>query len=168
MQEEKKISIPLIIGGLVLVIIVGAGGILIAVNQANSANNATTGQQIESIPNVADTIGTTTTTTPPVAVNTTYKNGTYTASGSYISPGGDQSIDVNLTIANDTITAVTVTPRASDEESARYQSKFASGISSAVVGKKLSATSVGRVNGSSLTGTGFNSALARIKSQAQA
>lgn len=167
MQEEKKISIPLIIGGLVLVIIVGAGGILIAINQISPSTNNTATTPTTVVPTTIASTPTTTTTTP-TTTTATYKDGTYTSTGSYMSPAGDESIGVSVTIVNDTITAVKVTPEATDEESARYQSRFASGISAAIVGKKLSATSVGRVNGSSLTGTGFNSALARIKSQAQA
>lgn len=169
MEEEKKISIPLIVGGLVLVIIIGAGGILISLNQSSSTNNTTTGQDLNNNTNTTTppTTTTPTPTTPPTTTTATYKDGTYESSGSYMSPAGDEDIDVSVTVANDVVTAVRVTPQATDSESQRYQGKFADGISSLVVGKKLSEVSINKVNGSSLTGTGFNSALARIKTQAR-
>jgi len=163
-NEEKKVSIPLVVGGVAIIVVVAAGGIFISLNQNNT--NTTNGTQLESIPGKNDTVGNVSETTTPTSTTLTYKDGTYTANGSYISPAGDETIDVKITLANDTITAVTVTPLATDSESQRYEGKFADGISAVVVGKKLNTVSVGKVNGSSLTGTGFNSALARIKNQA--
>jgi uncharacterized protein with FMN-binding domain len=95
-----------------------------------------------------------------------YTDGTYTAQASYQTPSGTESISVELTIAGDTVTAVTVSGSATDHESAEFQSRFASGISKEVVGKDLSSLSVSRVSGSSLTSNGFNAALDDIRSQA--
>lgn len=175
-SEEKKVSIPMVVGGVAIIVVVAAGGIFISLNQNannNSTGSTTSGQQLESIPGKTDTIGNesettaTTTTGGTTSTTTAYKDGTYTASGSYTSPAGSESVDVSLTIANDTVTSVTVTPKATDSESQRYQSKFASGIAGVVVGKKIDALSVTKVNGSSLTGGGFNKAVATIKTQAK-
>lgn len=97
-----------------------------------------------------------------------YKDGSYAADGSYSSPGGTESISVSVTIASGVVTAVTVTPKATSGNAAEYQKQFASGISSEVVGKNIDSISVSRVSGSSLTSSGFNSALETIKSEAKA
>ena len=102
----------------------------------------------------------------PNASNT-YRNGTYSASGTYDNPEGQASIDVQLAVSNDTITKVSVTPKGQDRQTLRYEQEFAQGISSIVVGKPLSSTfEVSRVNGASLTGDGFTKAVTSIRSQA--
>lgn len=97
-----------------------------------------------------------------------YTDGTYTAEGSYDTPGGQESISVELTVADDTVSAVTVTPEASGGNAARFQDEFASGIADEVVGSPLADLSVDKVSGSSLTGDGFNAALDQIRADAQA
>lgn len=97
-----------------------------------------------------------------------YKDGTYSATGSYMSPGGEDQINVTLVIANDIVTGATVTPAAGDRVSSRYQQMFISGYQSQVIGKNIADINVTRVSGSSLTPEGFNDALAQIKTQAQA
>ena len=101
--------------------------------------------------------------------NTTgYKDGTYTADGSYTSPGGSEEIAVTVTVKSNVITAVIVKSVTADSEAAQYQARFESGISSVAVGKSLATLSVGSVAGSSLTGQGFDTALATIRSEAAA
>ena len=105
---------------------------------------------------------------PSVAPTTTaYKNGSYSATGSYMSPGGEDSVAVSLTLANDIVTDVTVTPAPADRTSERYQSKFLSGYKQYVVGKNIADINLSKVSGSSLTPIGFNDALAQIKTQAK-
>lgn len=98
--------------------------------------------------------------------SSTYQDGTYEATGSYTSPNGQEEIDVSLTLANDVITAVTVTPEATNPNSVNYQTQFADGISEVVVGKDIDEIDVSRVAGSSLTSGGFNEAVETIKSDA--
>lgn len=97
-----------------------------------------------------------------------YTDGTYTAEGSYVSPAGEESVKVELTLADDTVTAVTVTPEADDPQAKSFQEKFAGGIADVVVGKDIDTLDVSRVAGSSLTSGGFNAALETIKSDALA
>ena len=97
-----------------------------------------------------------------------YKDGTYSAEGSYISPGGPDKIAVTLTLSNDVITAASVTPEPGDGTSARYQNMFVSGYKQYVLGKDISTVHLTKVSGSSLTPGGFDDALAKIKAQAQA
>jgi uncharacterized protein with FMN-binding domain len=95
-----------------------------------------------------------------------YKNGTYTEDGGYESPAGHQTVTVKLTIADDKVTAVIVTPHATDGTAKSYQAQFVSGISAEVVGKDIDSLKVSRVSGSSLTSGGFNAALKAIKADA--
>lgn len=117
------------------------------------------------------------TQTPSVPVVTTpgdttkksvYKDGTYTATGSYMSPGGLDHLGVTLTIKDDVVTNSTVVNEAGDGTSRRYQTMFIDGYKQYVVGKNVSAVVVSKVSGSSLTCKGFNDALAQIKAQAKA
>lgn len=101
------------------------------------------------------------------ATTGTYTDGTYTAEGSYETPGGEESISVELTLADDLVTDVTVTPEATGGNAARFQDEFASGIADEVVGAELSGLSVDKVSGSSLTGDGFNAALDQIRADAE-
>ena len=98
----------------------------------------------------------------------TYKDGTYDAEESYSNPGGESKVKVDLTLADNKITKVTVTPEAENGTSKQYQAKFASGISDEVVGKSLDELNVSKVAGSSLTSSGFNAAIDDIKADAKA
>lgn len=95
-----------------------------------------------------------------------YKDGSYTEDGGYTSPGGPQTVTVKLTLADDKVTAVTVTGHATDPTAKGYQAQFVSGISAEVVGKDIDTINVSRVSGSSLTSGGFNAALKAIKADA--
>ena len=101
------------------------------------------------------------------ADTSTYEDGTYSATGSYISPGGMESIDLTVTIENGIITATELGQNASDGDARQYQAAFASGYSELIVGKDVDEVSLSRVAGSSLTSNGFNNALDQIKDDAQ-
>lgn len=95
----------------------------------------------------------------------TYADGDYTAKGWY--GGGPSSIDVAVTLADDEITAVKVTPNATNPTSLDYQQRFAEAVSALVVGKDIDEVNLDRVAGSSSTPDGFNDALNKIKAQAR-
>lgn len=113
---------------------------------------------------------TTTTSSPnnttPSTSGTAYKNGSFSANGSYRTPGGTETISVSVTLKDDVITSVSVTGNGRGD-SAEYQSMFKSGVSSLTVGKDIDDVKLSRVSGSSLTSTGFNSALDTIKTEAR-
>lgn len=95
--------------------------------------------------------------------------GEYEASGDYVSPGGTQTVEVELTLESDgTITELEVDGQADSGNSAVFQKKFEEGINDLVVGKKITELNVSKVSGSSLTSEGFNAAIDDIISQAQA
>ncbi|WKZ30047.1 MAG: hypothetical protein QY314_04575 [Candidatus Dojkabacteria bacterium] len=103
----------------------------------------------------------------PVPVGTTFKDGTYTASGRYNSPAGSETITVTVTLQDNVITQARVVGNADHPKSKTYQSLFIQGIGSRVNGRKITEiTSLGNVNGSSLTGFGFLAALKSIMDQA--
>jgi uncharacterized protein with FMN-binding domain len=110
--------------------------------------------------------------TPPVVDKpkqpvSAYNNGTYSATGSYMSPGGYDQIGVSITIKNDIITATSATNMASDGRSQRYEDRFIAGYKQYVIGKNIASVNLGKISGSSLTPEGFNDALAQIKAQAK-
>lgn len=107
-----------------------------------------------------------TTATPPSTQKSVYKDGTYSATGNYVAPGGPETIGVSLTVKNDVVTAVNVTPQARNGTSQNWQNYFAQG-SNSIIGMKLDAIQIDSISGSSLTPIGFMDAVAKIKTQAQ-
>jgi hypothetical protein len=97
-----------------------------------------------------------------------FKDGSYSTTGQYGSPAGDESIDVTLTVAGGKIVDTSMVANATNPASKIWQEKFASGYREFVVGKDLAGLSLGVVSGSSLTPKGFNDALEDIRSQAGA
>lgn len=96
-----------------------------------------------------------------------YADGTYAASGSYTSPGGQEAIEVEVTLEAGVITSVSVdNSTTSNPNSLRYQTEFINGIEAEVVGVPINELSVDRVGGSSLTSGGFNNAIETIKDEA--
>ncbi|WP_295034269.1 FMN-binding protein [uncultured Microbacterium sp.] len=142
--------------------LVGIAGTLLLAGCAAEASSAETTKDTPAPQSTAEA-------SAPAASGTggTYKDGTYTADGSYQTPETVEKITVSITLAGDTVTAVKVTgdPQASETE--HYQSQFIGGISAQVVGKKLDEISVSRVSGSSLTSKGFTQALATIRTEAK-
>ena len=98
----------------------------------------------------------------------TFKDGDYTEEETYANPGGESKVKVELKLAGNKISDVTVTPMAENATSKQYQQKFASGIAGEVVGKSLDELNVSKVAGSSLTSIGFNAAIDAIKADAKA
>ena len=97
-----------------------------------------------------------------------YTDGTYEAVGEYQSPGGAESIDVELTLTDGVITDANVVSKAERPISQDMQAKFISGYKAEVVGKNIDDVELDVVSGSSLTPKGFNDAVEKIKEQAKA
>lgn len=96
-----------------------------------------------------------------------YRDGTYSADGTYVSPNGTETVGVELALASGTVTAVNITQHPSNPNTRKFQGEFAGGIASQVVGKSIDSLKVSKVAGSSLTSGGFNQAVEKIKSEAQ-
>lgn len=95
-----------------------------------------------------------------------YKDGTYEATGSYSYHSGTEEIGVTLTLANGVIEDVEVEQLAKAPTSKTMQADFAANYKSEVVGMNIDDVELGKVSGSSLTPKGFNDALEQIKTEA--
>jgi hypothetical protein len=96
----------------------------------------------------------------------TYKDGTYTVVGNYISPGGPESVEVTLTLASDVVVDASVVAQATRPASVNWQGAFIGGYKEYVIGKNIDEITVDKVSGSSLTPKGFNDAVVKIKAEA--
>lgn len=96
-----------------------------------------------------------------------YKDGAYSATGTYSSPGGAQEITVSITLKDGAVTETSATEGASDGQSSGFQAQFISGYKELVIGKSIDEVKLSRVSGSSLTSQGFNDAIDAIKDQAK-
>ena len=103
----------------------------------------------------------------PVIISSSYKDGAYSAVGSYFSPGGDEQIWLQVTLKDDLIIDTQVESKATRPNSIRFQGIFISNFKPLVVGKKIDEVQLSKVSGSSLTSGGFNDALAKIKAEAK-
>ncbi|WP_202171354.1 hypothetical protein [Bacillus sp. USDA818B3_A] len=93
-----------------------------------------------------------------------YADGVYEATGQYGSL--PSSITVTVTLVDEVITDVKVTPHATNPTSLDLQRSFAAAVPQVVVGKRIDEVKVGRLAGSSGTPDGFNDAIEQIKEQA--
>lgn len=121
-----------------------------------SDNNSTVVKQTTNVgENVANTV-------------VTDENGVkvYLAEGKYRSPAGEETIQVSLDLKNDKISDIKISSNTKAEISKKFQGLFLEGVKKEIIGKSI--TEVGtfdKVNGSSLTGAGFNQAMATLKSE---
>lgn len=97
-----------------------------------------------------------------------YRDGTFSATGEYNSPAGEETIDVSLTLKDGVVTDATFTGNATNPRSVAMQGNFEAGYKALVVGKSLDDLNLTVVNGSSLTPHGFMDAVADIKAEAKA
>lgn len=165
MESSNTSPNKAIIGIIVVALIaIAATAVIITTSKkddtANMSDNSAT--------QMADASDTTDSANSAADSSATFKDGTYTATGSYQTPGGQESIDLTVTLSGNTITDAKVVQNASGGEAAEYQSKFGSGYKSLVVGKKITDVSLTRVAGSSLTPVGLNNAISDIENQAKA
>ncbi|MGY4642865.1 FMN-binding protein [Cellulomonas sp. URHB0016] len=96
-----------------------------------------------------------------------YADGTYQSTGTYESPAGKETIDVSVTLDGGVVSAVEVTPEATNPTSKTWQTAFASGVSDEVVGKAIDDVQLDAVSGASLTTGGFQDALDQIAADAR-
>jgi hypothetical protein len=159
-SKNQKIQAAGAIFVIAAIIIIGA----LATRTKSTQTVATRTAAKDTSTNTAQTSNQTCST---ITANTTFKDGTYAAVGSYTSPGGSESIKVNLTLSDNVVTAATVTSGANDPTASSYQGYFISGYKPSVVGKKISTIKLSNVSGSSLTSQGFNQALQKVECHAE-
>ena len=147
--------------------IIAIVGLLVIVAVIGIGVAATTGKKAATTESVNPSTSTTADAGSSSTASSPYRDGAYSATGSYLSPGGQQSIKISVTLKNGNITSTSAISAAIDADGTKYQGKFISGYKSLVVGKNIDSVSLSKVSGSSLTSGGFNSALNQIKSQAK-
>lgn len=101
-------------------------------------------------------------------MNKKYKDGTYTASGGYNTPGVFEEITLTLVVKNGIVTDASFQGNPGTGTARRMQNKFNAGYKDYVIGKSIDSISLTVVNGASLTPIGFMEALDKIKAQAKA
>jgi uncharacterized protein with FMN-binding domain len=145
----------------VLAVIIVAGSVATKPKMANTSLSQTSTNSSSSNKT------TNTPSTKSTTADASNLNGTYSAEGSYDSPGGTEKIKVTITLASSVVTATSATSEANDPTASQYQSYFISSYKSQVVGKKITDIKLSNVSGSSLTSQGFNEAVKNIISKAE-
>lgn len=165
-----------IIGLIVIVLVttVGTAGTVAYNNRPPLSHVTVASNAALASTSMASTAGTASSDTSSPSSGTTssstmYKDGTYTANGSFYVPNGYEHIGVTLTLVHNTITTVSIDSSSiTSGTSQEYTSIFADGINQTVDGRNINDVHVGRISGSSLTPIGFNNALQIIKNDARA
>lgn len=155
--QSKSKMLPITITIAVVAIVIIAVAALTMGNNTNQTAEAPTPTQTEAMENTTEE-----------AMIPAYKDGEYEAVGMYTSPGGEESIDVTLTLVEGVVTEATVESNATRPISKQMQEAFIGGFREQVIGKNIDEINLTKVSTSSLAPKGFNDALEKIKAQAQA
>lgn len=157
MPEEKKNSSVIMWSVILLVIAVASYGVVRYMKRDNVAMEVTNGMPI---------LGTN--TEEMVVAPYLYKDGVYSVTGEYLSPGGAEEIGLKVTMKDDVVVGAEMEVRATRPISLKMQEAVKSNFKPLVVGKKIDEVVLDKVSGSSLTPKGFNDAIEKIKVQAKA
>lgn len=166
--EQKSVNKGVIAVVVIALLAIAATTVAIVGGNANKDQSTTA----EVSPSPSSSVAASDTPATTGSNSGAYKAGTYEATGSYRTPGGQESVTVSVTLSgtDGTIASIdtTGTGAASGGESREYQGKFLANYKELVVGKKIDDVSLSRVAGSSLTSNGFNNALDEIAQDAAA
>ncbi len=159
-QDNNKKIIAIV--GLLVIVAAIAIGVMMSSQKTDTSNQATSSPT----PSISASV------TPSPTSNSSnpssgYKDGTYSATGTYQSPGGRESIDISVTIKDGAVADTTAVSGSANPTGRNYQGQFINGYKAQILGKSIDDVSISRVSGSSLTSKGFNSALEQIKSKAK-
>lgn len=161
---RKQAIITVIVVAFTIFAVLGA---LALAKKKSNKNLANTTDSTNDTQTTQNSVGESATNTAQTNADT-LKDGTYKATGSYSSPGGNEKITVTVTLKDGVVTETSATSGANDQTSKQYQAEFIAGYKDEVVGKKITTVKLSRVAGSSLTSQGFNDAIQQIKQQAKA
>lgn len=160
---DQKPKLHPAVAVLIVIVLIGIVASVVIVVNANKDKN----QDTQSTTTSSSTTGGSETAAIDSTDTSQYKDGTYAATGSYLSPGGRESIELTVTIKDGVITDTTLATEAASRDSKEYQALFTNNYKELVVGKKVNGLSLSRVAGSSLTSNGFNNALDEIRDEAR-
>ena len=158
-QNSNKNLIIKIIAAIIVLAVAGFAFSRMDNTSDETANQNTNGAPTEEMPG-GDT--------EPVATNRKYRDGTYTSTGRYTSPAGQEEVQITLVIKDDAVSSGTFVGKAVNPGSVKNQTLFKEGFDQYVVGKNVDDLQLEVVNGSSLTPKGFMDALSKIKVEAAA
>jgi uncharacterized protein with FMN-binding domain len=159
MQSKRRIHPAL--AALIIIVLLGiVTSVVIVVNNQDSNNPTNSSSQNSETP--------TGNSQTPSTNTSTYKDGTYQATASYVTPGGIETINVSIVIKDGVISDSQVSASGNTDHAKEHQAEFESGYKTLVVGKSVDEVHLSRISGSSLTSSGFNAALDEIKQDAKA
>ncbi|MEM6997753.1 MAG: FMN-binding protein [Patescibacteria group bacterium] len=160
--NTPKIAGVLIISAVLII------GVYLAATQlgddTDTASTATTSSQSVSDNNTASETSELSDSAPQTTVE--YADGTYSVAAPYTSPGGAESIEVDVTVSDSQITAVSVEGEAGTPTSEQIQAGFIDAIADAVIGQEIGNAEINKLAGASLTTAAFNNALEDIRADA--
>jgi uncharacterized protein with FMN-binding domain len=163
-EDGGKKNLRTTLAVLIAIVLIVGGAIAFTKKKSSPTANA-----VESDSTSQSSAADTDSSTPDTqATKGTFKDGNYTATGNYVSPGGHESITVKVTLKDGVVTDTSAISGANDSDARDFQSQFIGGYKKLVVGKKIDSIRLSHVSGSSLTSQGFNDAIGQIKSQAKA
>jgi hypothetical protein len=146
----------------VVVVVIAAAVFAFYTTQGKKQTSATeTAQQVQV------TQAPQTTTAQEKKTTSPYKDGEYTVTGNYVSPGGPREVGVVITLKDGVITESKFEKKAEDPTSIKFQGEFADNYQPLVIGKNIDEVNLTKVAGSSLTPKGFNDALEKVKAEAK-
>jgi uncharacterized protein with FMN-binding domain len=96
-----------------------------------------------------------------------YRDGTYTATGNFISQAGPEEITATFTLVDGVVVDSAVIADSMSRASQRYQQRFADSYATQVVGRPLAEIETVVVAGATASSLGFQDALAQIKDEAR-
>lgn len=165
-EDSSKKNLVTSLAVLVVIVII-VGGVVVLTRGGGETNNQETSDV--TMPSSQTTSDTVDNPNAPVSNNTdgSYNDGTYTATGTYNSPGGRESISITVTLDDGKVIDTSATSRPSDSTARDFQNEFIKAYKQLVVGKDIDSIRLSQVSGSSLTSQGFNAALSQIKNQAK-
>lgn len=166
MERDSKKDMMVTLAVLLVVVIIVVGAVIVkkkSTDGANAANNAVTSAK-DTVQPAVDAPGT---VNPNNASSSSFKDGTYSAMGTYSTPDGPETITVKVTLKDGAVSDTSATASMQSRESKEYVAQFLDAYKTFVVGKDVSSLKLSRVSGSSLTSQGFNSAIQQIQTQAQ-
>ncbi len=162
-QNKNIYAIGLVV--IVLVALLAVGGGLYLVNQ-----NSEKTEEMAEVDSQPSPISQDIPAQPEQSTNSaqtiSYKDGKYSVTGEYTSPGGAEELGVDITLVSGVITNAEVEVKATRTISKQKQEDFKANFKSFVIGKNINDVQLSKVSGSSLTPKGFNDALEKIKAEA--
>lgn len=167
MNQRDKVFMTF--GAVALIAAAGVGGYMIFKPASESATPTVATSR--TVSGSTDSVSSSTNSSTTVANSTSasYKDGTYTATTSYMMPhGATNSLQATVVVLSGKITSVKTNDTYSDRESAEWISEFEAAVSSDANGQSLADYSPSRVGGASLTTSAFDDVLDTIRSNAKA